>query len=222
VKEKTVPAALEPIDTVADLIRRLGDIPPERILWNPIPGTATEADALRLNDGEPKRLVELIDGILVEKAMGFPESFLASWIATCLNNFVIPRRLGIVGGADLLVRVLGTQVRLTDVSYFPWSSIPNAAELREPIGRIAPAIAVEVVSPSNTKREIERKRAEFFSSGTFLFWIVDPKNETVLVYTDALTFHVLTTADTLDGGRVLPGFSLKIADLFGYLDFPSE
>jgi Uma2 family endonuclease len=216
-----VPTALEPIDTVADLIHRLGDIPPHRILWNPTPGTATEADAIRLNDSVSRRLVELIDGTLVEKAMGFPESFLASWIVTCLNNFVTPHKLGIVGGADLLIRVVGTQVRLPDVSYYPWSSIPNAAELREPVGRIAPAIAVEVISPSNTKREIERKRIEFFSSGTVLFWVVDPKNETVQVYSDAMTFQVLTTADTLDGGAVLPGFTLAVSELFGYLDFPT-
>jgi Uma2 family endonuclease len=219
-KENAVPAALEPIDTVADLIRRLGDIPPERILWNPIPGTATEADALRLVEGH--HLVELIDGILVEKAMGFPESFLAIWIGTCLNNFVVPRKLGIVGGPDLMVRLVGAQVRLPDVSYYPWTSIPHAGELREPVGRIAPALAVEVLSPSNTPREIQRKRVEFFNSGTQLFWVVDPKNETIQVFTDEATFNVLTTDDTLDGGNVLSGFALPVSELFGYLDFPSN
>lgn len=63
------------------------------------PGTATEADQLRLVNGEPKRLVELIDGILVEKPMGNRESLLAGWIVTCLNVFVVPRRLGSSGAS---------------------------------------------------------------------------------------------------------------------------
>ncbi len=216
-----MPAALEPIDTVADLIRRLGDIPPERILWNPIPGTATEADALRLNDGEPKRLVELIDGILVEKAVGLRESFLASWLIVQLGGYVNPRKLGLVGAPDALIRILPAQLRLPDVSYFPWKTLPKG-EAHASIGKIAPALACEIISDSNTPREIQRKLKEFFSAGTKLFWVIDPKTETIEVYTKPTKPKTLTTADTLDGGRVLPGFSLSIADLFGYLDFPSE
>lgn len=66
----TIPFSTAPpppaFDTVADLLHQLGDIPPERVLWDPIPGTATEADVIRHVDGEPKRLVELIDGTLVQ------------------------------------------------------------------------------------------------------------------------------------------------------------
>src|SRR5204863_853908 len=64
-------------ETLADVVDRLGGVSLDRILWNPRPGTATEADAIRLADGEPRRLVELVDGVLVEKPMGYREGLFA-------------------------------------------------------------------------------------------------------------------------------------------------
>src|SRR5271163_2267326 len=85
--------------TVADLYRRFGPIPFERIRHNPPPGSGTVDDVVRLNDHED-RLYELVDGILVEKTAGLEESMIAVYIGTLLNNFVIPRGLGVVAGAD--------------------------------------------------------------------------------------------------------------------------
>jgi Uma2 family endonuclease len=207
-------------DTLADLLYSLGGISPERVLLRPPPGTATEDDALAHLEGEFRRRVELIDNVLVEKPMGVPEAFLATWLATLLNNFVVPRRLGLVGGADMLVRLIGRQLRLPDVSYFPWTQIPPGF-LNARIGTVSPALAVEVLSESNTRAEMERKRREYFGSGTQLVWIVDPRSETVGVYTDPTTHTTLTTADTLTGGAVLPGFGVPVAELFSYLDPPA-
>jgi hypothetical protein len=81
-------------DTLADLLHSLGHISPRRVLLRPPPGTATESDALALLQGEFRRRVELIDGTLVEKDMGVREAFLGTWIATLLNMFIAPRRLG--------------------------------------------------------------------------------------------------------------------------------
>ena len=183
---------------------------------------ATEADALEALDGDDKRLVELIDGELVEKPMGLRESYLALWLGTCLNNFVVPRRLGIVAGSDGLVRVAPRQLRLPDVAYYPWSSVgfPQAATNR--IGATAPALAVEVLSESNTRAEMDRKRIDFFAAGTRLFWIVDADARTVAVYTSPTESVLLSGTDILDGGAVLPGFALPLPDLFGYLDPPSQ
>lgn len=206
-----------PPSTLADVLHELGDIPPSRVLWTPYP--ATENDALALLDGEPRRRVELIDGILVAKPMGYREGFLATWIATCLNNFVVPRRLGVVGGPDAVTRLTGRQLRLPDVSFYPWASLP-AGGTHARVGEVAPAVAVEVLSDSNTPAEMARKRREYFASGTRLVWVVDPRTETVAVFTDPTTPITLTSADTLDGGAVLPGFTLPVADIFAYLDPP--
>jgi len=183
---------------------------------------ATEADALEALDGDDKRMVELIDGVLVEKPMGLRESYLALWLGTCLNNFVVPRRLGIVAGSDGLVRVAPRQLRLPDLGYYPWATpgFPAAATSR--IGPSAPAIAVEVLSDSNTVAEMDRKRMDFFAAGTTLFWIVDADERTVAVYTSPNDFTLLRGTDLLDGGNVLPGFALALPDLFGYLDPPPE
>ena len=82
--------------TVADLYRRFGPIPFERIRQNPPPGSGTVDDVVRLNDHED-RLYELVDGILVEKTVGLEESIIAGFILTILNNFVLPRGLGSSG-----------------------------------------------------------------------------------------------------------------------------
>jgi Uma2 family endonuclease len=206
-------------DTIADLLYALGGISPHRILLRPPPGTATEEDALALLEGERRRRVELIDNILVEKEMGVREAFLGTWIATLLNMFIAPRRLGLVGGADTIIRLIGRQLRLPDVSYFLWTQLP-AGFMDARISEVSPVLAVEVLSDSNTRAEMEQKRREYFASGTQLVWIVDPRTETVAVYTDPTAHTTLTTADTLTGGAVLPGFSVPVAELFSYLDPP--
>ena len=77
---------------------------------------------------------------------------------------------------------------------------------------------VEVLSPSNTRREMRRKRQLFFGAGTQLFWIIDPRPRTVQVYTDPRQFTTLTAADRLTGGTVLPGFDVAVGDVFSPLD----
>src|SRR2546430_11465144 len=101
------------IRTVADLLERLGDIPAYRILLDPPPGTATEEDIfdVRRRDG---RLCELVDGVLVEKAMGLRESILAGALLAILRAFVVPRNLGIIAGADGAVRLFPSLVRIPD------------------------------------------------------------------------------------------------------------
>src|SRR5262249_54463525 len=96
----TISAPQEPprkLWTVADLYRRFGPIPFERIRHDPPPGLGTVGDVNRLNDHED-RLYELVDGILVMKTMGLEESIIAGDIVTLLNNFVKPRGLGRVAG----------------------------------------------------------------------------------------------------------------------------
>jgi len=75
-------------------------------------------------------------------------------------------------------------------------------------------LAVEVLSPSNSLKEIERKLKEYFLSGTQLVWIVDLDARTVKVHTAPDQFETLTERETLTGGDVLPGFMLPLKQLF--------
>lgn len=197
-------------DTLADVLRQLGDIPPSRILWTPFPGTATQADALRYLDGHPKRLVELFDGTLVEKPMGNRESVVEGVLLTLLNNFVTAADLGVVGSASGLLRILPDQLRLPDVTFTAWETLPTPDAHLKPVGDYVPDLVVEVLSAGNTAAEIARKIAEYFKGGTKLAWVFDPADRTVTVYTSPKKSRVLTATATLDGGKVLPGFTLDL------------
>src|SRR5271167_4240630 len=101
-------------ETAAELVQRSGNIPLERICFTPPPGTATERDlraAMRRSD----HLYELVDGTLVEKAMGLSESMIAGQVLMELGLFVRQHDLGIPAGADGTVRLLKGLVRMPDV-----------------------------------------------------------------------------------------------------------
>ena len=170
-------------DTLADVLRQLGDIPPHRILWTPFPGTATEGDALRCVEGGLRRLTELIDGTLVEKPMEQFESYVAQLLSLLIGQFVHERDLGIVGGADILLRTLPAQLRLPDVTFTAWDTLPTPDAHLTPIGDYVPDLIVEVLSAGNTAAEIDRKLRDYFRGGTKLVWVFEPDDRTVTVYT---------------------------------------
>lgn len=205
------------IETCADLLHRLGDIPPERVRIVPPIGTATVQDVIDIHARE-KRLFELVDGILVEKGMGFRESALASFLVTVLLPFVQKRNLGLVTGADGMMRLFGGLVRIPDAAFVSWARIPSGRMPTEPVPHLVPDLAVEVLSPSNTVSEMERKRREYFQAGVRLVWIINADTRTVAVYTAPENPVVLNRADTLDGGDVLPGFALSLTEYFAELD----
>jgi Uma2 family endonuclease len=212
--------AIAPPDTIenlADLHERLGGIPLNRIRFRPPMGTATEQDVLDVHARE-KRLCELVDGVLVEKAAGFAESCLAGEVLHRLKLFVDPRNLGLIAGEAGMMRLTSGLVRIPDVSFVAWEQIPGGRMPKKPIPKLAPTLAVEVLSEGNTEQEMERKRQEYFAAGTRLAWVVDPETRTVRVYASVDEFTVLEEEDTLDGGAVLPEFTLPLRELFAELD----
>jgi Uma2 family endonuclease len=205
------------VDTLAGLVERLGKIPLERIRYRPYPGTATEEDVIRV-EAQENRLCELVEGVLVEKAMGFRESLLAMAIGNHLRDSVNPGNRGIVVGADGMMRLFAGLVRIPDVAFVSWDRLPGGKVPDEPIPQVAPDLAVEVLSPTNTPAEMQRKREEYFQAGSTLVWIVDPDKRTVTVYTSPDDSVEHSQGDTLTGGTVLPGFVLPLDDLFAELD----
>ncbi len=186
-------------------------------MMRPVPGTATEQDVLDL-DAHSNRLCELVDGVLVEKTMGIKESILALALAFRIQQFVQARQLGVVSGEAGTIRLFPGQVRMPDIAYFSWDRLPDRRMPDAPIPAIAPDLAVEILSKGNTKREMTRKLQEYFEAGTHLVWYVDPTARTIAVYTKIGDPTLLNVGDTLDGGKVLPGFSLPARELFAVLD----
>jgi Uma2 family endonuclease len=199
--------------TLADLLEDLGDISPKRIRLRPPLGTATEDDVI-LAKQRFNRLCELIDGVLVEKAMGYYESRLAIILSYFLEEYSSRRDLGFVLGPDALLGIQAGQVRLPDVSFFLWSRFPGRILPPGAILRLAPDLAVEILSPSNTEKEMERKLREYFASGSVLVWLVNPEQQTVQVFTAADQFAVLDRSQSLDGGDLLPSFRLPLEQWF--------
>jgi Uma2 family endonuclease len=199
--------------TMADLLKQLGDISPHRIRMNPPPGKATERDVLNILHHE-NRLCELVDGTLVEKPRGVLESCLVGDILRLLGNFVAEEDLGILTAPDGTLRLRLGLVRMPDVAFISWKQLPNRKYPNEPIASLIPELAVEVLSESNTRGEMERKLREYFLAGTQLAWIVDPIQRTVDVHTLPDRCVRLKEGDILDGGTLLPGFRLPLERLF--------
>jgi Uma2 family endonuclease len=201
---------IKPPGNLAEMLHCLGDVDPERILWSPRPGTATEADLLAC----PRRFVELVDGVLVKKAMGMRESLWAIRFSKLLAEFIDLLNLGILSGPDGHHRLSEELIRLPDLGFTAWANLPTPDAHMESVGDFSPDLAIEILSKSNRPAETRRRLTDFFSHSTSLVWVVDTRKETITVYSDTDTFHVLGKTDTLDGGEVLPGFSLPLVRLF--------
>jgi Uma2 family endonuclease len=207
-------ATIDPPDirTLADLRRRLGGIPLERIWFHPAPGTATEKDVILAEERE-NRLCELVDGTLVEKAVGFEESRLAAELAYLVMSYLDQHDLGICVGADGMMRIAPGLVRIPDLSFVTWDRLPRRESPQEPIPDLAPDLAVEVLSEGNTTAEMARKVREYFEAGVVLVWLIDPKKRTAQVFSTGEKPILIRADQALDGGNVLPGFILLLSDL---------
>jgi Uma2 family endonuclease len=199
--------------TAADLVERFGPIPLSRIRLDPPPGTATEEDVIEIHDRED-RLYELVDGILVEKTVGTYEAYLALLLGRRLGDFVDERRLGIVLGADGMMRLAPELVRIPDVSFISWDRLPGRKVPRAAVADLAPDLAVEVISKGNTRQEMDRKLVDYFTAGVRQVWYIYPTSREVAIYTAPNRSTVLQHDQTLDGGDLLPGFRLVLADFF--------
>lgn len=208
--------------SLADLLRQLGGISPRRIRAVPPPGTATEKDVLRFLEASDKRLYELVDGVLVEKIMGALESSLACDLIYLLKAFLVEHDLGFLTGPDGALRLMPGLVRIPDISFISWDQLPSKKRPTKPIPKLAPALAVEVLSEGNTKGEMERKVREYFLSGVAVIWLVDPRKREVRVYDRSGEMIVLDEDQTLDGGSVLPGLKLPVRQVFAGIPEPEN
>lgn len=199
--------------TVVDLVEKFGAIPAYRIRNQPAPGTATEQDVIEIASHK-ERLCELVDGVLVEKTMGNYESCLAALLIHFLWAFVREHDLGYVLSTDGMARLGPGLVRIPDASFVAWDRLPERRVPRDPIAKLAPDLAVEVLSKSNTKREMSRKLDDYFAAGVRLVWYVDPRTESVQCYTSPTASTLVKSPEALDGGEVLPGFVLPLKKLF--------
>lgn len=199
--------------TATDLANTFGDIPLVRICFSPLPGSATPDDLLRLNDGEGKHY-ELIDGTLIEKAMGSLEGFLASWIATQLHVYLDTNEIGAAFGDNVPFVFSPKLVYVPDAGFISANRMPGGQfPSDKPLAELIPNLAVEVISVSNTKKEMERKLKSYFECGVEEVWYVYPASFQVYQFLpdrDPIIHELDGTLTT----NLLPGFSLAVRKLF--------
>ncbi|HWP38413.1 MAG TPA: Uma2 family endonuclease [Gemmatimonadales bacterium] len=172
--------------------------------------TAEELERMGTPDGN----CELVRGVLVPvNPPGPVQGDLAVRIASALRAFVRPRRLGTVyvETGYILERDPDT-VRGPDVSFLS----RERAEALGSRGYVSngPDLAVEIRSPDQTLAQLSAKLREYLNAGTRLAWLVDPHSRTVRVFEPKRPTRVLRIGDVLEGGNVLPGFSLSVTELF--------
>jgi Uma2 family endonuclease len=207
---------------LADLHARLGGVPLDRIWSVPAPGTATVADLLTTWTTPPHRCPELIDGTLVEKYGSFWGAAIVGALCGDLARFVDENELGVCLMGNLPFRLRPGLIRVPSFSFTPWERFPNAELPDEEIASTVPALVIETPNTTNTVAELDRKASEYIAAGCQLVWAVDHATKTAKVYTSTNQIRELDETGTLDGGNVLPGFTLSIADLFASLVPPKK
>ena len=158
---------------------------------------------------------ELIDGVYHPTApRQRPEGRLVARLSLRVGSWVEERGLGETGlRCDFLLRRDPDAVLAPDV----YALLGDRAVLCDDapgFTELAPDLAVEVVSSGDTASEMLRKTAIYLDAGVRMLWIVDPESRLVVVHTANGISRTIGIEDILDGGDVLPGFTLALADLF--------
>ena len=164
-----------------------------------------------------ERRLELVKGKLYEMApSGGRHGNVAFNICLRLGVYVESSGLGrvFIAEAGYILRRDPDTVRVPDVSFVARGRLPEE-EPPEGFLELAPDLVVEVVSPTDRRREVDEKVLEWLNAGTRLVWVIHPSSRTATVHRPPDLTESLTEADSLDGGDVVPGFSCLVGDLFG-------
>jgi Uma2 family endonuclease len=190
----------------ADYGRRMG------LPAHPTAMTAEELFLISSNDAR----YELDAGTLVRMPpAGLLHSRIALRIARILLDWVEPRQLGTVLGADagFILRRHPDVVRAPDVSFIARNRLPTD-QTPEQFAAFAPDLAVEVVSPNDWAVDLETKVADYFAAGSRMVWVVHPRTRTVHCYRSLRDVRILGEDDVLDAGDALPGFTCPVVRCF--------
>jgi Uma2 family endonuclease len=174
----------------------------------------TAADLLQMRSPAGVRY-ELVAGELrTMTPAGAPHGGIVTDLAALLHAYARAHDLGRVVAGDTgywLSRAPDT-VRAPDVAFISKARIPRP--LPPGFFEIAPDLAVEVRSPSESRRDIDEKLADYRQAGVRLIWVIEPSSRTVTVYYGDGTNQTFAAHEVLDGADVLPGFAVPVDRLF--------
>ncbi len=169
--------------------------------------------------GSPDFGFELVRGELVPVTpAGREHGALTAFLIAELTAFVRARNLGrVYNELGFKLFTNPDTVRAPDVSFVSWDR-EAAFKGRRGFVPGAPDLAIEIVSEDNTAAQLAAKATEYLEAGTRLVWVVDPESRQVTVHRPDQAVLTLSATQTLDGGDVLPGFTLLLTRLFAELD----
>jgi Uma2 family endonuclease len=153
--------------------------------------------------------------------MGALAATIASMLVSHLNVFAWQHRLGFAVSEATFRLLAGRPQRRPDVAFVPYDRWnPPPASEDPPAWDVVPSLAVEVISPNDSIIELEENLRDYFDAGVKLVWVLNPTLRRAYVYESFTQVRILQANEELDGGSVLPGFRLRIADLFSVLALP--
>ena len=164
---------------------------------------------------EDDRLLELVDGVMREKAMaGQQRGRVKAKIIGVVGKYVMENRLGwVVSSVGYILQRNPDTVRLADASWVSARRDPPEPLPGFPEG--APDLAIDVKSPTNTYAEMAGRGEMWLEYGCRLVWVAYPERRTITIYRPGHPPVTLGEDDTLDGGELLPGFSVPVRRIFG-------
>jgi Uma2 family endonuclease len=165
---------------------------------------------------------EVVNGELVMSPKNdFFHGDICSRLSAALVNFNSVHKLGVILDSSTGFWMKNRNCRAPDISFVSRARLKALGFKRSTRAFFpgAPDLAVEVLSPNNTRAEGDARLKDFFESGTRLAWIIDPERQCVEVCHSLTRRKLVGSGGHLDGEDVLPGFSYTIADLFKERDW---
>lgn len=170
-----------------------------------------------LEQSPPEGEWELIDGELVPvNPSGFASSNMGLRIGRLVGNYVDAHDLGEMTGAGGGYVLFPDRETLLapDVAFVRKDRVPPEDEQAR-FARLAPDLAIEVLSPSDRMASAIAKVSLYLEAGVQAVWLIDPVKRTVTIFTPDDAPMRLEEGDTLTGGAILPGFSIQVGELLG-------
>ncbi len=161
-------------------------------------------------------LYEVVDGQILEKNMGSRENEIATILGGYLFQFARANRLG-RALVEFVFRIIVEEdlQRRPDVAFVSQARWPSNRRVPDvPVWDMVPDLAVEVISPSNSAFEVQKKIHDYFREAVTRVWVVYPDEAEVYIYSSPTQIEVVGIGQELDGGDLLPGFRLPVAVLF--------
>ena len=174
-------------------------------------GPATIDDLLQCP--EDGRKYELVDGEIVVSPTGFRHAEVVTKIVLIIATFLEEFPVGRVLADNLGIAFPNGNLRSPDVTFVSYGKLPRE-QSPEGFGEFIPDLAVEVLSPHDSLKQVGQKIGEFLECGVPLVWLVDPSRKTVTAYRSLSETEQLSAAGIITAAPVLPGFSCPVSRFF--------